>query len=132
MAAKVVHKIQPNFLASLLKFGRKLLIYDVRDSDYGELGIIKNSINLPYFTINESVIESIIDKSIKEQIEFLVCYCKYGRARSVMAATKIAEKMSNFDSIPKTEVGYLIGGIGSFMSFPENLQYVELESKLLE
>ena len=130
MATKIVNQVKSSDLADLIRKHAKLLIYDVRDVDYGSLGIIKNSINIPYYTMSIDVIESIIDKSIKEQIDHLVCYCKFGRARSVMAATKIAEEMEKIKPMPKTNVGFLVGGVGTFISDPNNREFVELEARL--
>ena len=131
MATKSVTKVTESVLSSLIRSKAKLLIYDVRDVDYGDLGIIKNSINIPYYTMNDAVIESIIDKSLNERIKHLVCYCKFGRARSVMAATKIADQMSKISPIPEADVGFLVGGIGTFISNPANLDLVQLEERLL-
>ena len=127
MTAIQVSKIRENQLASLIRSNAKMLIYDVRDTDYGDLAVIKNSINVPYFKLNDQLIEHIVDKSIREKIEHLICYCKFGRARSVMAATKIADEMSRRIPIPNTDVGFLVGGIGSFVSNPQNLDLVTLE-----
>ena len=123
---KTISKMPAKTLANLLRSNAKMIVYDVRDSDYGEFGVIKKSINLPYFAINEGTIESVVERAKKENLDNLVCCCKFGKARSVIVASKIAEEMSKQNPIPKTEVSYLEGGIGTFVSYPENLDLINI------
>ena len=116
----------PKALANLLRNNAKVIIYDVRDSDYDEFGRIKKSTNLPYFAINDGTIESLVEKAKKENLDNLVCCCKFGKARSVIVASKIAQEMSKHEPIPKTEVSFLEGGIRSFASYPENLDLMKI------
>lgn len=106
--------ISPSGLLHLLRDPSKLRIFDVRDSDYGEYGIIKNSINLPYALVPQYISEEV-EKALADKIKDIVTYCRYGRARSVITANKFAEEIISQDPHADIKVHFLKDGIRSIL-----------------
>lgn len=111
---KPVKAYRHDELLSLLKTPLKLKLIDVRDTDFGHGGRIKYCQNIPSFEIDPPRAKTIIGDCLKHEIDDLVCYCSYGRARSVQCATLINEILADVAPESKLSVGYLDGGFTRF------------------
>ncbi|EAY18545.1 hypothetical protein TVAG_462300 [Trichomonas vaginalis G3] len=124
MYAGGIKAISPKGLIDLIKGGKKLKILDVRDVDFGEHAVIKNAIHLPLNEHTETNISKIVDSSIKEKIDKMVCYCHTG-PRSVFSADLIKKEMKTLDEKPNFDVEFLKGGILGFIETEGYREFVE-------
>ncbi|ODV59661.1 phosphatase YCH1 ASCRUDRAFT_19880, partial [Ascoidea rubescens DSM 1968] len=61
------------------------MIIDVREDDYS-IGKIKGSFNMPYYTLNQTMLDSIYERSINENIQNIVFHCSYSQQRGPSTA----------------------------------------------
>jgi len=106
----MLKKISPKDLSDLFKHPQFLSIFDVRDDDYGERGIIKGSNHLPYRSITEDTIIKLVSNKLSSTNVF---YCTFGRARSPNVVSKMIKMY------PEMNCYYLEGGIRSIILSPE-------------
>lgn len=117
--------ISPESLINLMQKKAKVGVVDVRDSDFGEYGVIKNAIHFPYYNLNDSTAEDLLNSTLKNnKYDKLVCYCKFGKARSVMASNKIAEIAANM-KLDENKVTFLKGGICTFITTEGSQEFLE-------
>ena len=111
-------------LFKLLKLSCKLKLIDVRDIDFGSGGVIKGAVNIPSVDFNMKKAAEIVDECQRKAIEDVVCYCSYGRGRSVQCAMLIEEARAAEYENAKMNVGYLQGGFLKFRSWYYDTEYV--------
>lgn len=111
-------------LMSLLKNPTTLRLIDVRDVDFGTGGRIKYCTNVPScdFTVDKA--KSIIKSCLEQEVSNLVCYCSYGRARSVQCATLLSDVLAEEHPDAQLSVGYLQGGFSNFNACYFNSDYI--------
>ena len=108
------------------KKNKKIGVVDVRDTDYGEFGVIKGAIHFPYFSITDASIADLLKNTLlNHKYDKLVCYCKFGRARSVNAAHEISKVARELNKDDKDPVTFLKGGITTFVMTPGTKEYLE-------
>ena len=101
-------------LANLLKKPLQLVLIDVRDQDFGYNGLIKYAVNIPSFDFDAKRAKEIIEACCKKSINDIVCYCSYGRARSVQCAAALESARSQWHADATFGIGYLEGGFVRF------------------
>jgi len=111
---RVVTLISPKKLADYVTSNEKVLVIDVRDSDYNDGGHIKGSRNIPSFLFNASTVKDILDLSLEDKYETILFYCAYGQQRSVKCANTMNSYINRLDNKPLIQISFLEGG---FMSF---------------
>lgn len=103
----------------------KMLIVDVRDTDYNKDGHIKDAINIPqmYLQFDEKIEE--LFKVCKENgATWLIFYCQYGQVRSVKAANAANRYINTLKEPPLLQISYLDGGFDEFKRKYSNTEYV--------
>lgn len=113
-------------LIQMLHKHTKICVIDVRDADFGDYGVIKGAIHLPFFKLNEDSVTDIICTAIEDNhCEKIVCYCEFGRARSVLASHKIVEVAKTLEIDADKQITFLKGGISTFVSTEGSKEFLD-------
>lgn len=124
MYVGAVKEITSKALIDLFKRNKNIKLLDVRDVDFGEHAIIKDAINLPLKMHTEDNLQQILEESVKEKVDKLVCYCHTG-PRSVYSADLFQKEAKNLEVKPNFDIAYLKGGILGFIETEGYKNYVE-------
>lgn len=111
-------------LLKLLKQPLLLHLIDVRDIDFGSGGAIKYSVNVPSLEFNSDKAAEIVAKCKGRNVSDIVCYCSFGRARSVQCAKLLEEARRNTFPSSDVGIGYLEGGFVKFRAWYYDTEYV--------
>ena len=114
---KMISSIAHDTLFKRLKLPKTPLLIDVRDIDYGEGGTIQNSLHIESYNIFPKRIMEILDIHQERESTGIVCFCKFGKARSVQSAMRIQEYLDSLKPTPEIEVSYLKGGFQMFRAW---------------
>jgi rhodanese-related sulfurtransferase len=110
-------------LYSLLKRGVRPFLIDVRDSDFGEGGIIKGAVHVPSYNLLPQI-PSIITRCLESQINDIICYCALGKARSVQCASEISLILRSLKPTPLITARYLTGGFRMFRGWYNDTEFI--------
>ena len=124
MSEREVIEVTPRNLVGRQGSNEKILVIDVRDSDYGEGGIIRGSINLPMMLINLPTATDLINRAKDEKYALIIFYCKYGQQRSVKAAKTVNMVLCKMNPIPLIQIGFLKGGFDAFLKVYQGTEHV--------
>ena len=124
MSEREVIEVTPRNLVGRQESNEKVLIVDVRDSDYGEGGVIQGSMNLPMMLINLATATDLINRAKDENYASIIFYCKYGQQRSVKAAKTVNMVLCKMDPIPLVQIGFLKGGFDAFLKVYQGTEHV--------
>ena len=111
-------------LLAILKKAGKMMLLDVRDIDYGEGGVIRGSVNVPSCEFDVDKARRVVRESEKMKVEDIVCYCSYGRARSVQCAGLVRDAVDAQFPAWRVAVGYLAGGFVRFRAWHPDSEYI--------
>lgn len=128
MSLRNLEPTSPASLIGMITHNIPVSIIDVRSSDYNEGGHIKGSENIPSMFFNAEVVKDIIDTSIKNKINSIIFYCKFGQVRSVNCAKTVNETISSMTPPPMITVSYLDGGFDGFLRKYRGTEYIITEN----
>ncbi|KAH0792620.1 putative Dual specificity phosphatase Cdc25 [Histomonas meleagridis] len=123
MEQKPLGVVTAEELVSLIDTGKAMII-DSRDSDYGEGGVIKNSVHIPYFGLNFQGCKGIMERVEELGVDNVVTYCKYGQQRSVKMARRLVDFFAQYKPDSTTKISYLQYGLEGFLDKYQDTGYV--------
>lgn len=124
MSERKVLSMKPLEVVGYLKSNQKVMLIDVRDSDFGEGGYIKNAVNIQSFLFNIAVVNDILKQAQDDGVSFIVFYCQFGQQRSVKCANTVNQVLSKMSPTPLIQIAYIEGGFNLFRSTFHDTEYV--------
>ena len=87
--------LQPEVLKDWIICGKSTyMIIDVREDDY-LIGKIKSSLNIPYYTLDQTILNRIYQKLIDENITNIIFHCSYSQQRGPSTALKFLRSLDD-------------------------------------
>lgn len=109
--------ISHEHLFNLISSSAKYSLIDVRDLDFGYGGYIKTAKHIDSHLFSPDVAQKILKDGISQRVKDIICYCSFGRARSVQCANLIYEIASSMTPQPEIDIYYLKGGFKMFKAW---------------
>lgn len=109
--------INHEYLYKLISSNAKYSLIDVRDQDFGAGGFIKSAIHIDSHLFTSEIAEKLIRDGLLNKVTDIICYCSFGRARSVQCAQLLNEIALDMVPIPQIDISYLKGGFKMFKAW---------------